>query len=105
MLATLESAKAASTRIYNELPDSAKPAFFQLVHHPVQATFTLANMWISAGINNLRASQARISANDYLEEVETLFEQDYALEVDYHSVLDGELHTDRGLADRSYIGL
>ena len=89
MLATLESAKAASIRIYNELPDSAKPAFFQLVHHPVQATFTLANMWISAGINNLRASQGRISANDYLTQVENLFDQDYAIEVDYHTILNG----------------
>lgn len=50
---------------------------------------TLANMWIAAGTNNLRASQARISANNLKAQVETLFEADYALEVDYHSLLDG----------------
>ena len=49
------------------------------------------NMWISAGINNLRASQARISANDYMTQVEQLFDDDYALEVDYHSLLEGTL--------------
>ncbi|KAI0830304.1 hypothetical protein BC628DRAFT_1357337 [Trametes gibbosa] len=90
VLLALEDAADASARLYHSLPARTKPAFFQLVHHPVQATLTLANMWISAGINNLRASQARISANDYKARVEKLFEADYALEVDYHSLLDGK---------------
>lgn len=46
-------------------------------------------MYISAGINNLRASQARVSANDYISQVEDLFEQDWNLEVEYHTILDG----------------
>lgn len=101
MLASLEATAAASARIYNKLSHDAKPAFFQLVHHPVRATLTLANLWISAGINNLRASQARLSANDYFDEVQKFFEDDYALEVDYHSILNGmsfdlvEMATDR----------
>ncbi|KAI0758973.1 hypothetical protein C8Q74DRAFT_277496 [Fomes fomentarius] len=90
VLASLEATAAASARIYNKLSDDAKPAFFQLVHHPVQATLTLANLWISAGINNLRASQARLSANDYFDEVQKFFEDDYALEIDYHSILNGK---------------
>ncbi|OJT11184.1 hypothetical protein TRAPUB_12291 [Trametes pubescens] len=90
VLATLQDAAAASTRLYRSLPAKTRPAFFQLVHHPVQASLTLANMWIAAGTNNLRASQARISANDLKAQVETLFEADYALEVDYHSLLDGK---------------
>ncbi len=79
----------SSTSLYNSMPENMKAAFFELVHHPVQATFTLANMWISAGINNLRVSQARLSANDFGQQVEELFEQDYDLEVEYHSLLDG----------------
>ena len=85
----LQNLSSASTRLYNSFSSETKSAFFQLVHHPVQATLTLTNMWISAGINNLRASQARISANTYMEEVESLFDQDYALEVDYHTILNG----------------
>ena len=46
-------------------------------------------MWISAGINNLRASQARLSTNNYADQVESLFEQDFALEQQYHSLLNG----------------
>ncbi|KAI0742887.1 hypothetical protein C8Q80DRAFT_1191287 [Daedaleopsis nitida] len=90
VLAMLQNLNATSTRIFNSLPAATKPAFFQLVHHPVQATLTLANMWISAGINNLRASQARLSANDFMNQVVQLFDQDYAIEVDYHSILDGK---------------
>nr|VWP01674.1 6-methylsalicylic acid synthase (6-MSAS) (EC (Arthrosporol biosynthesis cluster protein AOL_s00215g283) [Ganoderma boninense] len=67
----------------------AKGAFFQLVHHPIQATLTLQNMYYSAGLNNLRASQACLIANNYKTDVENLFDQDYALEVEYHSILNG----------------
>jgi hypothetical protein len=80
---------AISTRLYDSISSEKKAAFFQLVHHPIQATLTLANMWISAGTNNLRASQARLSANDFANQTETLFEQDYDLEVEYHQLLDG----------------
>ncbi|KAI0758921.1 hypothetical protein C8Q74DRAFT_1300799 [Fomes fomentarius] len=89
VLAMLQNINTSSTRIYNSLPSATKPAFFQLVHHPVQATVTLASMWIAAGINNLRASQARLSANDFMDQVFNLFDQDYALEVEYHSILNG----------------
>ena len=90
VLAMLEATAAASARIYKQLPSETKPAFFELVHHPAQASLTLAQMWIAAGINQLRASQARISANEYKDRVEQLFEDDYALEMDYHAILEGE---------------
>ncbi|KAI8990365.1 hypothetical protein BD414DRAFT_483368 [Trametes punicea] len=90
VLAELQSTSASSTRLYNKMPAEAKPAFFQLVHHPVQATLTITNMWIAAGINNLRASQGRNSANDYATKVEQLFDQDYDLEIEYHSLLNGK---------------
>ncbi|KAI0673152.1 hypothetical protein C8Q78DRAFT_703002 [Trametes maxima] len=90
VLEQLQSISKASTRIYDAIPSETKPAFFQLVQHPVQATLTLANMWIAAGINNLSASQARISANNYKAEVEQLFDADYALEIDYHGILNGK---------------
>ena len=86
----LRAANESSTRLYNDLPSEAKAAFFQLVHHPVQATFTLQNMYYAAGLNYLRALQASQSANIYKTETERLFLQDYDIEVEYHSILDGE---------------
>ncbi|KAI0354264.1 hypothetical protein OH77DRAFT_1426329 [Trametes cingulata] len=92
VVAELQSMVAVSTQLYNKLPSDAKASFFQLVHHPILATTTLTQMWVSAGINNLRASQARLSANDYANQVESLFMQDAQLEKDYHSLLDGMDH-------------
>ena len=84
-----ETLNATSTSLYNSMPESMKGAFFELVHHPVQATYTLAKMWIYAGINNMRAQQARLSTNDFGTLVEELFEQDYDIEYEYHHILDG----------------
>ncbi|KAH9894039.1 hypothetical protein C8Q73DRAFT_500700 [Cubamyces lactineus] len=86
----LNNMVTTSTRLYNALPSAMQPAFFELVHHPVQATATLTAMWVAAGINNLRASQARLSANDYANQVESLFLHDATLEKDYHTILDGK---------------
>lgn len=85
-----QATNESATRILNSLPSDMLPAYFQLVYHPVQASYTLANMWISAGMNNLRASQAFLSANDYASQVGDLFEQDYDLEVEYHTILNGK---------------
>ncbi|TFY76148.1 hypothetical protein EWM64_g7865 [Hericium alpestre] len=90
VLAEWKALNESASRIYTNLSSEQQPAFFQLVYHPVQAGYTLTNMWVSAGINNLRTFQARLSANDYADEVEQLFDQDYDLELEYHTLLDGK---------------
>jgi len=72
--------EAASTRVYNGLSSSYKTTFYQLVHHTVLASANLAKLvsyltsilhfmrlmvvqYIKAGMNNLRASQARVCAS------------------------------------------
>ncbi|KAI0311862.1 hypothetical protein OF83DRAFT_1177164 [Amylostereum chailletii] len=90
ILADWAAVNETSSRIYESLPATTRPAFFQLVHHPVQAGFTLTKMWVAAGINNMRATQARLSANDYAVQVEELFDEDYNLELQYHTLLDGK---------------
>ncbi|KAJ7454980.1 hypothetical protein B0H11DRAFT_257884 [Mycena galericulata] len=79
-----------ATAIYDKLPNGTQPAFFELVLHPVLASANLGNMLISAGQNNLRASQARLSANALGDLVETLFERDFDLETEYHTLLGGK---------------
>ena len=64
-----------------------------MVQHPVLASSNLGAMWITQGMNALRASQARLSTNNLASQVEELFEKDYDLEVEYHSLLDGEPHS------------
>ncbi|KAJ7071945.1 hypothetical protein C8F01DRAFT_1101940 [Mycena amicta] len=82
--------QAASTAIYNRLPSGTQPAYFELVHHAVLASANLGNMIIKAGQSVLRASQARQSANMLADEVEELFEHDFDLETEYHTLLDGK---------------
>ncbi|CCM00715.1 uncharacterized protein FIBRA_02755 [Fibroporia radiculosa] len=89
-MAMWQATNESATTIRDKLTASMQPAYFELVYHPVQASYTLANMWYAAGMNNLRTSQAFISANDYAAEVEALFEQDWALEVEYDSQLDSK---------------
>ena len=93
-MSELQNLSDISTRIFNSLPAAKQPAFFQLVHHPIEATYTLATMWISSGINNLRASQARLSANGFANQTMDLFAQDFDLENEYHTILDGMYHVD-----------
>ncbi|KAJ6563652.1 hypothetical protein DFH09DRAFT_478550 [Mycena vulgaris] len=90
VLAAWDHLQESSTAIYNKLPAATKPAFFQLVQHPVLASANLGHMLIAAGQSILRASQARLSANDFADQVETLFENDFALESQYHELLDGK---------------
>jgi hypothetical protein len=56
VLAAWDHLQQSSTAIYNKLSAAMKPAFFQLVQHPVLASANLGHMLIAAGKNNLRAS-------------------------------------------------
>ncbi|KIK66278.1 glycoside hydrolase family 115 protein [Collybiopsis luxurians FD-317 M1] len=91
----------ASTEIYNKLSPDLQPSFFELVQHPVLASQTLGKMLIFAGQNNLHASQARLSANNLADQVEALFEKDYDLEVEYHSILGGKWDH---MMDQTHVG-
>ncbi|KAG6899847.1 hypothetical protein C0993_006270 [Termitomyces sp. T159_Od127] len=95
--------KNASTNVYNNLSADFKPAFFQLVHHPVIASANLANMvyTLSYFKNNIRASQARLSANGLADNVETFFEEDYNIEQQYHTILDGKWDH---MMDQTHVG-
>ncbi|KAG6856193.1 hypothetical protein H0H87_006733 [Tephrocybe sp. NHM501043] len=90
VLADWDTLKAASTKIYNSLSSSYKPAFFQLVQHPVLASANVANLLVTVGLNNLRASQARLSTNDLADKAVEYFEGDFDLETQYHQLLDGK---------------
>ncbi|KAK0445622.1 uncharacterized protein EV420DRAFT_1717306 [Desarmillaria tabescens] len=63
VVAAWDTLVGAATKIYDQLPEETKPSFFQLVYHPVVASANLGKMLISAGLNNLRASQARLTGD------------------------------------------
>lgn len=67
----------------------ANGAFYQLVLYPVKASASLAEMYYAAGKNNLYAKQGRVSANDYANKAQALFELDKKLSDYYNDSISG----------------
>ncbi|CAE6433693.1 unnamed protein product, partial [Rhizoctonia solani] len=81
---------ARSKAIYDTLPAGTKPAYFQLVHHPIQASSIVQKLYYTVGKNNLFASQARLSTNSLADQAIEIFDSDWELEDQYHKLLNGK---------------
>lgn len=90
MLARWGAITEEAESIQAELPSSQKPAFFQLVLHPVKASYTYNLLRTAQAKNDLYGRQRRNTANKLLLECLRLFDQDAALTLEYHSLLDGK---------------
>ena len=91
ILAQWSTLSTLSQSIHDSLPsEQAQASFYQLVNHPIQASANLAGMYIAAGMSELRASQARLSANMWADQAVDMFEGDFDFEEGYHSLLGGK---------------
>ncbi|HWP40820.1 MAG TPA: glycosyl hydrolase 115 family protein, partial [Tepidisphaeraceae bacterium] len=79
----------AAERIYDQLPDDSRDAFYQLVLHPTKASALVTEINMTAGRNRLYAGQGRASANDLALRVQKLFQQDEELTRYYNRELGG----------------
>lgn len=77
-------------RIHAEMPSSQKPAFFELVLHPVKASYIYNLLRNTQAKNDLYARQRRNTANVLFHECLRLFDEDHALTTEYHTLLDGK---------------
>jgi hypothetical protein len=85
-----ELAKQADS-IYQTIPVSRQPAYYQLVLHPVKASAILNELHITTARNHLYASQERASANEQALRVRKLFSEDSTLSGYYnHALLNGK---------------
>ncbi len=66
-------------KIYNELPENERDAFYELVLFPTKASYILNDIYYAAARNDLYAKQGRASTNDMFEETHTLFKKDTSL--------------------------
>jgi hypothetical protein len=73
--------------IYNSLPAEYKDAYFQLVLHPVTACANLNELYVTAGKNNLYASQGRAATDSLAERVSKLYIQDSLISYQYNKIL------------------
>ncbi|HTZ46546.1 MAG TPA: glycosyl hydrolase 115 family protein [Verrucomicrobiae bacterium] len=84
-----QTAVNQAQKIYNELPENYRDAFFQLVLFPLKAPAIVTQMYIAAGKNRMFAEQGRARANDYAVRVRELFDGDADLAAYYNHTLAG----------------
>lgn len=77
-------------RIHDSLPPRQRPAFFQLLLHPVRAGRILHEIYITAARNALYAGQKRNAANDMADRARELLDEDADLTDEWDGILDGK---------------
>jgi len=84
VLADMRDAVRTAERLYAELPEPYKDAFFQIVLYPVKASAVVNELHMRAEKSRLYARQGRTAANVEARRAELLFAEDDALSFDYN---------------------
>ncbi len=87
VIAELRTIVRQAERLYGELPERLKDAFFQLVLHPVKATAVVNELHLRAERSRLYARQGRVAANAEAVLAQQLFALDDELSFDYNKRL------------------
>jgi hypothetical protein len=102
VFADFQAAAAKAEEIYGKLPEDQRDAFFELVLYPTKASAIVTELHITAGRNQLYASQGRASANDLASEARALFQADAELSAYYnHKLAHGKWDH---MMDQTHIG-
>lgn len=82
---------ASVQKLYNsKVAEDYKPAFFELVLHPIKASGIYTSLRVHLAGNQLWAEQRRNCANAVARKVLDLFDADFQLSEEFHSLLDGK---------------
>ncbi|EMD60268.1 glycoside hydrolase family 115 protein [Bipolaris sorokiniana ND90Pr] len=84
--ALVNDAETLSTRLHT----ATRPSFFQLILHPIKASYTYMALQIYRTKNALYAKQRRNSANHFFNQSISLFKDDFRLSQEYHTMLNGK---------------
>lgn len=93
--------EARANRLETALPAEARPAFFQLVLHPIEACRIVNELLVTAGRNRLYALQGRASTNLLAARARELFQADAALTARWDALLDGKW---QHMMDQTHLG-
>ncbi|ASB49099.1 glycosyl hydrolase 115 family protein [Alkalitalea saponilacus] len=77
-----------SKEIYEQMPETHKSAFYQLVLSPIEMSSNLNELYVTAAKNRLYALQGRASTNIYVDKVRDLFFKDDELTRQFHEDLE-----------------
>ena len=87
VLADWKSITSEAEKIYANLPEDRRDAFYELALYPTKASALVAEIYITAGRNRMYAVQGRASTNELAARVRELFQADAALSKEYNHVL------------------
>ena len=90
IVARWQSLDTAVDALYQRVPTEHRAAFWELVVHPVKASMIFTRLRVAQGRNQLYARQRRNTANKLLREILDLFDADFKLSQEFHSLLDGK---------------
>jgi hypothetical protein len=76
-------------RIYNDIPEQYKDAYFQLVLYPIDACSNLYEMYFAQAKNRKLASEKNILANGFADQVKRNFARDSILQNKYNNEIAG----------------
>ncbi|OJJ47353.1 hypothetical protein ASPZODRAFT_132347 [Penicilliopsis zonata CBS 506.65] len=85
-----EDKLSTAEELYATLDSEHRPAFFQLVLHPIKASTIYMQLRFHQARNRLYGSQRRNETNAVAQHVLALFDADYDLAEEYHALLDGK---------------
>lgn len=89
-------------KIYRQLPENKRDAYFELVLYPVKASAIVNELYVTAARNALYAAQGRVGANDLAGQARALFAEDAALSYEYnHELAHGKWNH---MMDQTHIG-
>ena len=102
IVAEWESVVGKAERVYRSLPENERDAFFELVLYPAKASAQVAELYVTAGKNQLYANQGRASTNDVAAHARALFHADAGLSDFYnHTLAQGKWDH---MMDQTHIG-
>jgi Glycosyl hydrolase family 115/Gylcosyl hydrolase family 115 C-terminal domain len=101
VVASWQDLETRAEKLESSLPVQARPAFFQLVSHPIHACRIVNELLVTAGLNRLHARQGRASANIDAARARELFAEDAALTRRWDAMLGGKW---RHMMDQTHLG-
>jgi len=88
-------------RLYQQIPENAKDAFYQLVLYPVDACSNLYEMYFAVAKNKELAAHNDPEANRWADKVQECFDRDSMLTLNYHAIAGGKWNH---MMDQIHIG-
>jgi hypothetical protein len=77
-------------QLYQKISERQKPGFWELVVHPVKASSIFTQLRVTQTLNQLYARQRRNAANKLFRQALDLFDADFKLSQEFHSLLNGK---------------